>query len=69
MEAAQRTPAQPRAQSEAPFSVDDLCTHLANAAAALRANVNPALHEIAATLDTLAADPRQIGTWKTSNGD
>jgi hypothetical protein len=57
LEAAQRAPDRPaRRQSEAPFTVDELRGHLTQAAGALRANGNQALHELAAALDALAAD-------------
>jgi polyhydroxyalkanoate synthesis regulator phasin len=57
MEAAQRNPATAkRGQTEAPFRVDDLRGHLAKAAGALRANANSALHDVAATLESLASD-------------
>ena len=57
MEAAQRASGtSKRGQSEAPFSLEDLRGHFANAAKALRANPNIALNELAATLDSLAAD-------------
>jgi len=61
MEAAQRAPG-PRSQrgpSEAPFSIEDLRAHLNKAAQALRTNSNIALHEAAATLESLAADAGQ----------
>ena len=60
MEAAQRAPGvSKRGQSEAPFSLEDLRGHLTKAAQALRANTNAALHEVAATLDVLAAGAEQ----------
>jgi murein L,D-transpeptidase YcbB/YkuD len=57
MEAARRAPGTAkRAQSDAPFSVDDLRGHLTKAASALRANANNVLHDLAKTLESLAAD-------------
>jgi len=57
MEAAQRAPSRSkRANTEAPFSVEDLQKHLNGAAAALRAHSNSALNDSAATLGALAAD-------------
>jgi cytochrome c556 len=57
MEAAKRAPgtSAKHGKGEAPFSVEDLHAHLTRAAAALRTNTNPALHEPAVTLDHLAA--------------
>ena len=57
LEAAQRAPGSSRshAQTEAPFSVEDLRAHLTKAAQALRANSNSSLHEPAASLESLAA--------------
>ena len=61
MEAAQRAPGSTgkRAATEAPFSVEDLREHLMKAAHALRASPNTALHDLANTLESLAADADQ----------
>jgi hypothetical protein len=57
MEAAQRAPdsSAQRRPSEAPFSVEDLRSHLAGAAGAVAATGNQALKETAASLEALAA--------------
>ena len=61
MEAAQRAPGQSsRGKTEAPFSVEDLRAHLSKAAAALRTSPNTALHELAVTLESLAADSERL---------
>jgi hypothetical protein len=58
MEAANRTPDRERdkAAAEAPFAVDELRTHLTKSAEALRQRPEAQLHEVAASLDALAAD-------------
>ena len=61
MEAAQRAPgsSSKHGQTVATFSVEDLRMHLSNAAKALRANPNTSLHDVAATLESLASDADQ----------
>jgi hypothetical protein len=58
MEAANRTPDRERdkAAAEAPFAVEELRAHLTRSAEALRQRPEAQLHELAASLDSLAAD-------------